>query len=85
MKLNISTRLLLGFGLLEALMALMVGLGVYSVTSIGARLDTIVHGHYKDTMNTVDIRETVNEVARAVYKPGDHRRHGCAPSRRGTP
>ncbi len=67
MNLNISTRLLLGFGLLVALMALMVGLGVYSVTSIGARLDTIVHGHYKDTMNTVDIRETVNEVARAVY------------------
>ena len=48
-------------------MALMVGLGVYSVTSIGARLDTIVHGHYRDTMNAVDIRETVNEVARAVY------------------
>ena len=67
MNLNISTRLLLGFGLLVALMALMVGLGVYSVTSIGARVDTIVHGHYKDTMNTVDIRETVNEVARAVY------------------
>ena len=59
--------MLLGFGLLVALMALMVGLGVYSVTSIGARLDTIVHGHYRDTMNAVDIRETVNEVARAVY------------------
>lgn len=67
MNLKISTRLLLSFGLLVALMALMMGLGVYAVTSLGSRLDAIVYGQYKDTMNVVDIRETVNEVARAVY------------------
>ncbi len=67
MTLKISTRLLLGFGLLIALMALTVGMGVYAVASLGNRLDIIVHGHFKDTMDTVDIRETVNEVARAVY------------------
>ena len=67
MNLKISTRLLLSFGLLIALMALMMGLGVYAVTSIGSRLDAIVYGQSRDTMNVVDIRETVNEVARAVY------------------
>ena len=70
MTLKISTSLLLGFGLLIALMALTVGLGVYAVASLGNRLDIIVHGHFKDTMDTVDIRETVNEVARAVYNLG---------------
>ncbi len=67
MNLKISTRLLLGFGVLIAMTLLMVLLGVYAVTSLGSRLDIIVHGNYKDTMDTVDIRETVNEVARAVY------------------
>ena len=67
MNLKISTRLLLGFGVLIAMTLLMVVLGVYAVASLGSRLDIIVHGNYKDTMDTVDIRETVNEVARAVY------------------
>ena len=67
MNFKISTRLLLGFGALIAMTLLMVILGVYAVASLDARLTGIVHGNYKDTMDTVDIRETVNEVARAVY------------------
>jgi methyl-accepting chemotaxis protein len=67
LNLKISTRLLLGFGVLIAMTLLMVLLGVYSVTSLGGRLETIVYSNYKDTIDTVDIRETVNEVARAVY------------------
>ena len=67
MNLKISTRLLLGFGVLIAMTLLMVILGVYAVASLGSRLETIVHGNFKDTMDTVDIRETVNEVARAVF------------------
>ncbi len=67
MNLRISTRLLLSFGLLIAMTLLMLILGVYAVTGLDKRLDDIVHSNFKDTMNTVDIRETVNEVARAVY------------------
>lgn len=67
MTLKISTRLLLGFGALIAAIAVMVALGVYSVASLDARLDTIVHKNFRDTMDTVEIRETVNEVTRAVY------------------
>ncbi len=48
MNLKISTRLLLGFGVLIAMTLLMVLLGVYAVTSLGSRLDIIVHGNYKD-------------------------------------
>ena len=67
MTLRISTRLLLGFGLLIAMNGLMLVLSVYAVAKLDSRLTTIVHGNYRDTMDTVDIRETVNEVARAVY------------------
>ncbi len=67
MNLRISTRLLLGFGGLIAMTLLMLILGVYAVTSLDQRLDDIVHNNFKDTMDTVDIRETVNEVTRAVY------------------
>jgi methyl-accepting chemotaxis protein len=67
MNLKISTRLVLGFGVLIAMTLMMLILGVYAVTSLDKRLDEIVHSNFKDTMDTVDIRETVNEVARAVY------------------
>jgi methyl-accepting chemotaxis protein len=67
MTLKISTRLLLGFGTLIAMTLLMVILGVYAVATIDGQIERLVHGHVKDTMDTVDIRETVNEVARAVY------------------
>ena len=67
MNLKISTRLFLGFGVLIAMTLIMVIGGVYAVATLDNRLDHIVHKNYKDTMDTVDIRETVNEVSRAVY------------------
>jgi methyl-accepting chemotaxis protein len=70
MNLNISTRLMLGFGVLIAMTLVMLILGVYAVATLDKRLDHIVHRNYKDTMDTVDIRETVNEVSRAVYNLG---------------
>ena len=67
MTLRIATRLLLGFGVLIAMNCIMLILGVYAVATLDARLTAIVQGNYRNTMDTVDIRETVNEVARAVY------------------
>lgn len=62
--LKISSRLLLGFGGLIAMAALMAALGVQAVASLGERIDVITHEHIEKTMDTVDIRETVNEIAR---------------------
>ena len=67
MNIGISTRLAMGFGILLALIMLMAGLGIYSVATLEWHLTTVVRSHFKDTMDTVDIRETVNEVTRALY------------------
>lgn len=66
-NLKIATRLLLGFGVLIVMAALMAVLGARAVATLGNHIDTITHDHLSKTMDTVDIRETVNEIARAAH------------------
>jgi methyl-accepting chemotaxis protein len=65
-KLKLSTRLLLGFSALGALLMGLAAVTVFNLASIGAEFDTVMHDRYAKIVTVVAVKNELNEVARAI-------------------
>ncbi|MGV3742973.1 MAG: MCP four helix bundle domain-containing protein, partial [Burkholderiaceae bacterium] len=65
-QMKVATRLSLGFGLVLAMMAIVIGLSIVRMGNMYADTDKIVHDDYPKVSLAQQVRDNLNQSARAV-------------------
>ena len=63
---KISTRLILGFGMLALLIALMGAISAFKITTVGDLVDKLVNDRIPKVVSLYEVQGEVNKVARAT-------------------
>ncbi|MET0264575.1 MAG: methyl-accepting chemotaxis protein [Duganella sp.] len=66
MKLNVKQRLVMGFGLLTALLVLVAGAGIYGLNQMGANIDDILDYNNPEMLLAGELRATIQDRSVAV-------------------
>ncbi|KNZ31066.1 MAG: chemotaxis protein, partial [Methylibium sp. NZG] len=65
-NLKLSTRLILGFGTMGALIALLGGIALYKLSVVGDEFDLVMKDRYPKIVHVNEVKGGVNDAARAV-------------------